>query len=927
MRPSQARFVTVCQQLLALAVVLVVLAPAAGIATLDVVDRMPDEPGTVGDARVLLRPAAYGAADEVPEAEVETAPVEPSVVEHQLTTDAPVARRSEPGRSARSTPSALAGGRVLSDAEPVTGYGAVGITWGGDQEVGEDGITVAVRTRTDGGSWSAWDDVEYHDDHAPDPDSAEARRARPGTEPTFVGDVDEVQVRAETPAGAMPADMRLAVVGPGESAGTRTEEPAYGVRSEDAPSTTAAATTDADRPTIFSRAQWGADERLRSGSPSYGTVKGGFVHHTVNANDYTPAQVPGMLRSIYAYHTQSRGWSDVGYNFLVDKFGRIWEGRFGGVTRAVIGAHTLGYNHESFAMSAIGNFETATPPDAMVKAYGALMGWKLGIHGVDAGAARAVIAGRTFPSPINGHRDAGSTACPGRYLYARLGAIRSLAKAAQDGDGGGGEQPPTEPPTTPPVQVSGTPKLDSNLVGTKHPDLAVRRATDNRMLILRTAGGTKFTEPRAVGGTQGLPRTAQVLTSPDLTGDDVPDVVAVDGGRAAIHPGADDGSVGAAVRQARGFAGMSMVVAAGDLDGDGRHDLVGRTDADGRLTAFLGTGRGGFSRQVLGAGWNAYDRVIGVGDVDGDGRDDLLGVDGQGRMFLHRGGSETTGGQRRASIGPRQQVAQGFGGLSGLVGVGDVNRDGRPEVLVRRQGGTAYLRSLEPDLTLGPAYGPLTGFTGLAGLSGGVDVTGDGWPDVLARRAGQVVVVPHKGTTEVMEPMVTNVDLAGANRLMTAGDMNGDGHGDVVVRQGKGVLNLYRGDGQGGFATKVRIGTGFSDVENLRSVGDVTGDDKPDLLGTRAGRALVWPGRGAAELGAPVAAPAALVDYFRPEANAAKSWDWATTVSDLRLVGAPDLVLGDRETTLLWSRNRRNDGTYETRRLLTRWDGAWNLMG
>ena len=93
----------------------------------------------------------------------------------------------------------------------------------------------------------------------------------------------------------------------------------------------------------------------------YGTIKAGFVHHTVNANDYTAEQVPAIIRGIYAYHTQSRGWSDIGYNFLVDRFGRIWEGRYGGVDRPVVGAHTLNYNEESFAMSAIGNFETAQP--------------------------------------------------------------------------------------------------------------------------------------------------------------------------------------------------------------------------------------------------------------------------------------------------------------------------------------------------------------------------------------------------------------------------------------------------------------------------------------------------------------------------------------------------------------------------------------
>ena len=96
-----------------------------------------------------------------------------------------------------------------------------------------------------------------------------------------------------------------------------------------------------------------------SRAPSYGTVKTGFIHHTVNANNYTAEQVPALLRGIYAYHTQSRGWRDIGYNFLVDRFGRIWEGRWGGVNRAVVGAHTLGYNEVSFAMSAIGNFDIA----------------------------------------------------------------------------------------------------------------------------------------------------------------------------------------------------------------------------------------------------------------------------------------------------------------------------------------------------------------------------------------------------------------------------------------------------------------------------------------------------------------------------------------------------------------------------------------
>ena len=137
----------------------------------------------------------------------------------------------------------------------------------------------------------------------------------------------------------------------------------------------------------------------RSGAPTsgcatsrslhYGEIHAGFVHHTVNANDYARATCPRILRGIYAYHTQSRGWSDVGYNFLVDRFGRIWEGRYGGVDRPVVGAHTLGYNDDAFAMSAIGNFETVQPSPGDARRLR---------HGSSPGSCRCTASGRTTRS-------------------------------------------------------------------------------------------------------------------------------------------------------------------------------------------------------------------------------------------------------------------------------------------------------------------------------------------------------------------------------------------------------------------------------------------------------------------------------------------------------------------------------------------------
>ena len=106
---------------------------------------------------------------------------------------------------------------------PVLGYGAVGVTWQHGQQVADDALAVEARTFQDG-AWSDWTEVPYHDDHGPDPDSDEARHARPGTEPLLVGEVDEVQVRIATDAAA-PADMKLAVIDPGEATTTAREKP------------------------------------------------------------------------------------------------------------------------------------------------------------------------------------------------------------------------------------------------------------------------------------------------------------------------------------------------------------------------------------------------------------------------------------------------------------------------------------------------------------------------------------------------------------------------------------------------------------------------------------------------------------------------------------------------------------------------------
>ena len=189
------------------------------------------------------------------------------------------------------------------------------------------------------------------------------------------------------------------------------------------------------QPTIVTRAQWGADESWRTGTPDYAPVRMAIVHHTVNTNDYTEDQAPGLVRAIYYYHTKSEGFRDIGYNFLIDRYGTIYEGRYGGITQGVVGAQTLGFNTGTTGISIIGNFEVAQPTTASLTALEYLLAWKLDVHHIDplstvsmvCGATDKFKAGQTVNVPaIVGHRDLNFTACPGDYLYAQLPAVRAV---------------------------------------------------------------------------------------------------------------------------------------------------------------------------------------------------------------------------------------------------------------------------------------------------------------------------------------------------------------------------------------------------------------------------------------------------------------------------------------------------------------------
>jgi uncharacterized protein with LGFP repeats len=189
----------------------------------------------------------------------------------------------------------------------------------------------------------------------------------------------------------------------------------------------------AGSPTIIPRSSWGADESIRKEAPLYAdSIRYALVHHTVNSNNYTRAQSAAMVNGIYKYHVQGNGWNDIGYNFLVDKYGQVFEGRYGGIDRNVVGAHSQGFNTGSVGIAVIGTY-TATGISAAAKtALEQLLAWRLDVAHIDPLSMLNVQSGGNtrFPAKIpvslraiSGHRDTYFTECPGDALYAQLPSI------------------------------------------------------------------------------------------------------------------------------------------------------------------------------------------------------------------------------------------------------------------------------------------------------------------------------------------------------------------------------------------------------------------------------------------------------------------------------------------------------------------------
>jgi hypothetical protein len=284
---------------------------------------------------------------------------------------------------------------------------------------------VEIRVKEPDRGWSEW--VETH-----------------SGDPVYVGGATETQVRA-----AFRPSGDLHFVNVSGTAGGFAERALNDIRESVntafvSVASNFVASAAAPKPKLVSRGKWGATAASGGCAPrgpaEYGEVRAGVIHHTVSANIYSKAEARGIVLGICRFHVNGNGWNDIGYQALVDRFGRVYIGRAGGIRSAVVGAQSQGFNEETTAIASLGTHSSVKLNKKARQAVIRYLAWKLALHGAvpatsaveltsGGGSASRYPAGqKIYPFRVIGHRDLGLTECPGKRLYAQIKGIRKYVQ-------------------------------------------------------------------------------------------------------------------------------------------------------------------------------------------------------------------------------------------------------------------------------------------------------------------------------------------------------------------------------------------------------------------------------------------------------------------------------------------------------------------
>lgn len=470
----------------------------------------------------------------------------------------------------------------------------------------------------------------------------------------------EQNAQLSVPAGTSGAQGAVSALAPLRATGLSADGKSY--------------VTDIPGLTITTRKGWGADESVMDWDPETVTFKGAVVHHTAGSNNYTKAQVPNVVRGVYHYHAVTLGWGDVGYHLLVDKFGGVWEGRAGGLTRATEGGHAFGANTATFGISVLGDYMHLRPSDEAIDAVAKAVAWKLRVHKIHNVDGTITVKGNHWGKSsvkipiIAAHREVGGTDCPGDAFMTRMPEIRTKVaeylKAAN-------ERPSAASQSTPIWQARQKIGSGWNIGQALYAGAFSAEGRTDAMLIDRQGllwlypgeGNTRFPYARKQIG-RGWHSVDQVNAGTDFDGDGRTDIVArvINTGELRLYVGDGKGGFKTVKKIGTGWNMFSAIYVLPNMN-DGTPVVYGVEKNTGKLRAYLTDGRGSFSRTIImGGGWNVMRDFVSVTDKTGDRRSDLIVTDEQGDMWLYEG--------KNGSIGSRVQIGRGWEGFSPILNAG-----------------------------------------------------------------------------------------------------------------------------------------------------------------------------------------------------------------------------------------------------------------
>jgi N-acetylmuramoyl-L-alanine amidase-like protein len=283
-----------------------------------------------------------------------------------------------------------------------------------------------LRTKRDGEAWTEWHEVDSGDPVWAGDSTGVQLRSR-GARPSGTLHYVNVSGNASPPGGVL-ATVRGAIHTAFVSVAAT---PLAG-----AETTTVTIEPEQTPQRLVPRSQWDPSNRCAPRrAASYGKVKAAVVHHTVNTNDYSPDQEQSIVLAICRFHRNGNGWDDIGYNALVSRSGVVYEGRAGGLDRAVIGAHAQGFNGLTTGVASIGDHRTTPIPPEAVDAIETFLAWKLfTVHHHHANEKVKLLSGggklnrwrkgrKVRVTRVTFHSRLGNTECPG-------GAGKSQVKSA-----------------------------------------------------------------------------------------------------------------------------------------------------------------------------------------------------------------------------------------------------------------------------------------------------------------------------------------------------------------------------------------------------------------------------------------------------------------------------------------------------------------